>query len=147
MTGLEHQCWKHGDQTYFDFDSDVFASAWSCPEHYRARAYPRRTLSQPQIARAALVIIEYSAALCGEGKTWWACRSMAETPGRYLYAVDRRDVFADRADLIRSFAAETGTAPKIGELYSHTAKRRAAGFLMCAGLFGRPDVSMRPSRT
>ena len=45
---------------------------------------------------------------------------MAANPGRYLYAVDRREVFSTRTDLIRSFAAQHDTAPTIVELYSRS---------------------------
>ncbi|MFZ6761410.1 hypothetical protein [Pseudoroseomonas sp. WGS1072] len=74
--------------------------------------------------------IRYSAELCGAGKTWWACRHIAEKAGRYLLVVDRRAVFSDRKNLISRFASEVGTFPKIVEIFSASDE----------WIGGRPDV-------
>ena len=69
-----------------------------------------------------MITIHYSAARCGAGKTRWACERIAKTPGCYLLAVDRRDVFARRVETIEEFAAEHGTHPKVVQFYSKSEK-------------------------
>jgi hypothetical protein len=69
-----------------------------------------------------VITIHYSAARCGAGKTRWACERIAKNPGRYLLAVDRRDVFARRVETIEEFAAEHSSHPKVVQLFSKSEK-------------------------
>jgi hypothetical protein len=71
-----------------------------------------------------LITLKYSAALCGAGKTRWACGHTAQNLGRYLYAVDRRNVLSATKDLIETFARIAGTNPTIIELYSASDGRK-----------------------
>ena len=50
----------------------------------------------------------YSNAACGAGKTEWAVRHIGQTPGRYIYVVDRTAEFAPRHRRISEAAAEGG---------------------------------------
>jgi hypothetical protein len=64
--------------------------------------------------------INYSSARCGAGKSVWADRQIASVPGRYVLAVDRRDVFQSRIGRINALAAEHGTHPAVVPLYSRS---------------------------
>lgn len=55
----------------------------------------------------------YSDVRCGGGKTYWAIQRMASTPGKWVYAVDRREVMAGRAAELRAVAAERGQDLKV----------------------------------
>lgn len=52
--------------------------------------------------------IYYSNAACGAGKTEWAVKHIGQTPGRYIYAVDRTAEFIDRQRRIAEAAADAG---------------------------------------
>jgi hypothetical protein len=62
--------------------------------------------------------IEYSAALCAAGKTEYACNLIASEPGKYLLAVDRREVIETRINRINEKAAAYGTYPVFRRIYS-----------------------------
>ncbi len=56
----------------------------------------------------------YCSARPGLGKTIFVCKRMATRRGKYVYAVDRIDVFAERERLIKEFAVNGGkTSPLI----------------------------------
>ena len=50
------------------------------------------------------LIINYSNSRPGAGKTFHIIKQMASKPGKYLYAVDRIDVFKERRALIERFS-------------------------------------------
>jgi hypothetical protein len=64
------------------------------------------------------ITIEYTGALCSAGKTEFALGLMASTPGRYLYAVDRREVIETRITRIDEKAATAGSHPVIRSIFS-----------------------------
>ena len=65
------------------------------------------------------MLIHYSNARCGAGKTYWACQRMARTPGRYVLAVDRKAVAQERETTIRAYAYEAGmTGIEVAHVYS-----------------------------
>lgn len=55
--------------------------------------------------------IYYSDARCGGGKTKWACEYMARHETKWLYVVDRRDVYDDRRQRIEQEALRFNTRP------------------------------------
>jgi hypothetical protein len=62
--------------------------------------------------------IYYSDDRCGAGKTRHACRMMASQPGKWVYAIDRKDEVGARDRLIREFALAAGTQPVVMTTYS-----------------------------
>lgn len=59
------------------------------------------------------MIIYYSDARCGGGKTKWAVEVMATRQTKWLYVVDRRDVFEDRIARLTSESNRTNTRPPV----------------------------------
>jgi hypothetical protein len=64
------------------------------------------------------ITIEYSAALCAAGKTEYACNLIASQPGKYLLAVDRREVIDTRIARINEKATAYDTYPVFRPIYS-----------------------------
>jgi hypothetical protein len=75
------------------------------------------------------ITIEYSGALCAAGKTEFACDLIAANPGKYLLAVDRREVIATRIQRIESKAAACGTHPVFRPIYSQDEQRFGNGIV------------------
>ena len=69
------------------------------------------------------ISIEFNSGHCGSGKTRYLCQMMAKTEGRYVLAIDRRELAAARDATIREFAGEHGTDPVIVHLYSQSKER------------------------
>lgn len=59
------------------------------------------------------VIIEYDNGPCGSGKTTRCIDEMGSVPAKYIYAVDRKEVMAERAEKIAVAAARVGLRPHI----------------------------------
>jgi hypothetical protein len=57
--------------------------------------------------------IFYSSARCGSGKTHWALRRLSEKKGRTVFAVDRKEIAASRAEAIRTCAEKAGLNPHV----------------------------------
>jgi len=64
------------------------------------------------------VVLNYSGARCGEGKTEYLVQKIGRTPGLHVLAVDRRDVMDDREWRIRNAAMEVGLMPLIRQIKS-----------------------------
>ncbi len=62
--------------------------------------------------------IHYDESRCGSGKTLNVLQDMATRPGRYIYAVDRRDQIADRSAALGGFAKAANTTPIIMRIAS-----------------------------
>lgn len=62
--------------------------------------------------------IHYDESRCGSGKTLNALQDMAARPGRYIYAVDRRDQIEDRSAALGGFARAANTTPIIMRIAS-----------------------------
>jgi hypothetical protein len=76
-------------------------------------------IESPQAGRMPKpMTIEFNSGTCGSGKTYYICKLAASTPGRYVIAVDRREVVASRIATIEAFASQYGTSPLIKTLYS-----------------------------
>lgn len=67
-----------------------------------------------------MITIHYSSARCGAGKTQWACERIARNPGRFILAVDRREVIARRKASIQEFSEKHRTKPKVIPLFSRS---------------------------
>jgi hypothetical protein len=46
------------------------------------------------------VVVDYSAAGCGAGKTFWVMNFIAIRPGKFLVALDRIDAFEARRSML-----------------------------------------------
>lgn len=57
------------------------------------------------------MLLEYSSAQCGAGKTTSLLTELATVPGRYIYAVDRREVIPARHQMIVDAASNAGLPP------------------------------------
>jgi hypothetical protein len=75
------------------------------------------------------IIIEYSAALCAAGKTEYACNLIASQPGKYLLAVDRREVIDTRIARINEKATAYDTYPVFRPIYSPDEGRFESGVI------------------
>jgi hypothetical protein len=62
--------------------------------------------------------IFYSSARCGAGKTYWAIKRLSENKGRTVFAVDRKEIAAARAEAIRTWAEKAGLNPHVRVIVS-----------------------------
>jgi hypothetical protein len=63
-------------------------------------------------------ILYYDDRGTGSGKTWDRLKLMAHEHGRYLYAVDRRDIIAEHLRTLERHTHEAGMRPYILEVHS-----------------------------
>jgi hypothetical protein len=75
---------------------------------------PLSSIESPRAGRMPTpMTIEFNSGTCGSGKTRYICKLAASTPGRYVIAIDRREIAQARIDTIKQFALEAGTEPMI----------------------------------